>query len=143
MSSAPALSPLSRRASLAFVSFTMRTRRMVRPRVVPQPNKNSQLSKNRPTPLPYVSPCLFFGIVQPSCPALTEERMTAFDPKRTFRKMQDVPTDNGESPHTYVDLRKNGPARWGFPATGPEMHGYFSSVPVKLDFGARSCGCTE
>lgn len=47
---------------------------------------------------------------------------------------------NGEGPHTHVDLRPNGPARWGHPATGAAMRGYFPKVPVQLAPSTK-CGC--
>ena len=46
---------------------------------------------------------------------------------------------NGEGPHTHVDLRKNGPARWGFPAKGRPTQGYFPNYEVQLN--ANNCGC--
>jgi RHS repeat-associated protein len=46
----------------------------------------------------------------------------------------------GEGPHTHVDLRKNGPARWGFPKSGPEMHGYFPRYPARLNPSGCLCG---
>jgi len=48
---------------------------------------------------------------------------------------------NGEGPHTHVDLRKNGPARWGFPATGSPTHGYFPKYDVQLN--PNNCGCQQ
>jgi RHS repeat-associated protein len=48
---------------------------------------------------------------------------------------------NGEGPHTHVDLRKNGPARWGFPAKGSPTHGYFPKYEVELN--PNNCGCEQ
>jgi uncharacterized protein YcbK (DUF882 family) len=48
---------------------------------------------------------------------------------------------NGEGPHTHVDLRKNGPARWGYPAEGKPMHGYFPSYEVHIN--SNNCGCEK
>ncbi|MBI3773004.1 MAG: hypothetical protein HY272_09930 [Gammaproteobacteria bacterium] len=48
---------------------------------------------------------------------------------------------NGEGPHTHVDLRKNGPARWGHPRKGQAMHGYFPKYDVKLN--PSTCGCDQ
>ncbi|MDR4470591.1 MAG: DUF882 domain-containing protein [Nitrospira sp.] len=46
----------------------------------------------------------------------------------------------GEGPHTHVDLRSGPPARWGYPATGPRMPGFFPPYPVQLNI--NSCRCT-
>ena len=46
-----------------------------------------------------------------------------------------------EGPHTHVDMRKNGPARWGHPKKGPTMHGYFPKHEVKLN--SSDCGCQQ
>ena len=48
---------------------------------------------------------------------------------------------NGEGPHTHVDLRQNGPARWGFPAKGRPTHGYFPKYDVQLN--PNNCGCEK
>ena len=45
---------------------------------------------------------------------------------------------HGEGPHTHVDLRFF-PARWGYPASGPPMRGYFPSYPARLN--TDSCRC--
>ncbi len=46
---------------------------------------------------------------------------------------------SGEGPHVHVDLRKNGPARWGFPARGKPTRGYFPPYEVKLN--PNNCRC--
>jgi uncharacterized protein YcbK (DUF882 family) len=48
---------------------------------------------------------------------------------------------NGEGPHTHVDLR-NGKARWGHPAKGPYMPGYFPAYEVKLNKD-NNCSCSR
>jgi len=47
----------------------------------------------------------------------------------------------GEGPHVHVDRRKNGPARWGHPAEGRTMHGYFPKYEVELN--PNNCGCEQ
>jgi uncharacterized protein YcbK (DUF882 family) len=53
---------------------------------------------------------------------------------------------HGEGPHVHVDLRK-GTFRWGFPKSGPEMHGYFPKAKVSLNksdaCGCDKCGCEK
>ena len=47
---------------------------------------------------------------------------------------------NGEGPHTHVDLR-DGKARWGYPAKGPYMSGYFPKYKVQLN--KDNCSCSR
>ncbi len=47
---------------------------------------------------------------------------------------------NGEGPHTHVDMRKNR-ARWGYPAAGARMRGYFPPYDVKLN--KDNCSCSR
>lgn len=46
----------------------------------------------------------------------------------------------GEGPHVHVDLRIGTPARWGYPASGPRMRGYFPAYQVQLN--PNNCGCS-
>jgi len=46
----------------------------------------------------------------------------------------------GEGPHTHVDLRSGPLTRWGYPATGPRMPGFFPPYPVQLNI--NGCRCT-
>ena len=47
----------------------------------------------------------------------------------------------GEGPHTHVDIRENGPARWGFPAEGERIRGRIPNYDVELN--KNNCGCEE
>ena len=47
----------------------------------------------------------------------------------------------GEGPHVHVDLRKNGPARWGHPARGPAMNGFFPEISTQMN--PSQCDCEE
>lgn len=48
---------------------------------------------------------------------------------------------NGEGPHVHVDVRTNGPARWGFGKTGTEFHGSFSGYSPAKPLSSSTCGC--
>ncbi len=46
---------------------------------------------------------------------------------------------NGEGPHVHVDLRTDGPARWGYSANGERQRGFFPKVNAILN--SSECPC--